>query len=69
MGSEDNDNKECLKWAVIAASEIGKDLQCVLKFKKFTDNYDWSGLEFPVAISNINVFEKKNDVSVNMLAI
>ena len=38
-------------------------------YKKFADNYDWSGLEFPVAINKIGVFEKKNDVSVNVLAI
>ena len=43
--------------------------QCVLNLKKFADNYDWSGLEFLVAINKIGIFEKKNDVSVNVLAI
>ena len=37
--------------------------------RKFTDNYNWSGLEFPVAINKISVFEKKNDVSVMVLAL
>ena len=64
-----NNDEECFKWAVIAASEIWKDLQCVSNLKKFTDNYDWSGLEFPVAINKIGVFKKKNDVSVNILAL
>ena len=62
-------NKGCFKWAVIAASEIGKDLQRVLNLKKFADNYEWSGLEFPVTINKISLFEKKNDVSVNVLAL
>ena len=64
-----NDDEECFKWAVIAASEIGKDLQHVSNLKKFTDNYDWSRLEFPVAINKIGVFEKKNDIPVNILAL
>ena len=63
-----NDNEECFKWAVTAASEIGKDLQCVSNLKKFADNYDWSGLEFPVTINKISVFERKNDISINVLA-
>ena len=54
-----NDDEECFKWAVIAASEIGKDLQQVLNLGKFENKYDWSGLEFPVAINKIGIFEKE----------
>ena len=64
-----NDDKECFKWAVIAASEIGNSTQCLLNLRKFTDHFDWSGLEFPVAINEIDVFERKNDVSVTVLAL
>ena len=64
-----NDDKECFKWAVIAASEIGKDLQRVSNLKKFENKYNWSGLEFPVTINKISIFEKKNDVSVTVLAL
>ena len=64
-----NDDDECFKWAVIAASEIGKDLQCMLNLKKFENNHDRSGLKFLVAIKDIGAFETKNDVSVNLLAI
>ena len=64
-----NDDEECFKWAVIAASEIGKDPQGVSNLKKFADNYNWSGLRFPVAIKDIRVFKTKNDVSVNLLAV
>ena len=38
-----NNDKECFKWAVIAASEICKDPQCMSNLKKFENNYDWSG--------------------------
>ena len=37
--------------------------------RKFTDNYDWSGLKFPVAIKNIKDFEVNNDISVNVLSV
>ena len=64
-----NDDEECFKWAVIAASEIGKDLQHVSNLRKFENNYDWSGLEFPVTINKIGIFERKNDVSITVLAL
>ena len=41
----------------------------VSNLRKFVDNYDWSGLKFPVSIKDIGVFETKNDISVNMLAV
>ena len=37
--------------------------------RKFEKNYDWSGLKFPVSIEDIGVFEIKNGVSLNMLAV
>ena len=33
------------------------------------DNYDWSGLEFPVSIKDIGKFETRNNISVNILAV
>ena len=35
-----NDDEECFKWAVIAASVIGKNSQCVSNLRKFADNYN-----------------------------
>ena len=64
-----NDDEECFKWAVITALEIGKDPQRVSNLRKFENNYDWSGLEFPVTINKIEVFKKKNDVSITVLAL
>ena len=64
------DDEECLKWSVITAENVGmKDPQRVSNLRKFTDNYDWSGLEFPISIKDIGKFETNNNVSVNVLAV
>ena len=64
-----NDDEECFKWVVIAVEKVGmKDPQRVSNLRKFTDNYDWSGLEFPVSIKDIGKFETRNGISVNVLA-
>ena len=65
-----NDNDECFKWSVIAAENAGmKDPQRVSNLRKFMDNYNWSGLEFPVSIKDIGKFETRNNISVNVLAV
>ena len=65
-----NDDEECFKWSVIAAENVGmKDPQRVSNLRKFTDNYDWSGLEFPVSVKDIGKFETRNNISVNVLAV
>ena len=65
-----NDDEECFKWLVIAAENIGmKDPQRVSNLRKFTDNYNWSVLEFPVSIKDIGKFETRNNISVNILAV
>ena len=65
-----NDDEECFKWSVIAAENAGmKDPQLVSNLRNFKDNYDWSGLEFPVSIKDIGKFETRNNISVNVLAV
>ena len=65
-----NDDEECFGWSVIAAENVGmKDPQRVSNLRKFTDNYDWSGLEIPVSIKDIGKIETRNNVSVNALAV
>ena len=41
----------------------------VSSLSEFADNYDWSGLEFPVSLKQIGKFEAKNDISVNVLGL
>ena len=65
-----NDDEECFKWSVITAEKAGmKDPQHVSNLRKFMDNYDWFGLEFPVSIKDIGKFETRNNISVNLLAV
>ena len=65
-----NDNEECFKWSVITVEKVGmKDPHRVSNLRKFTDNYDWSGLEFPVSIKDMGKFETRNNISVNVLAV
>ena len=67
-----NGDKECFKWAVITVDKwmgIDSHPERVSNLREFTDNYDWSGLEFPVSLKQIGKFEAKNDISVNMLGL
>ena len=65
-----NKDEECFKWAVIAAENVRmKDPQCMSNLRKFINNYDWSGLEFPVLIKDISMFEIKNNISINVLVV
>ena len=68
--SPHNDDEECFKWSVIAAENVGmKDPQRVSNLRKFMDNYDWSGLEFPASVKDIGKFETRNNISLNILAV
>ena len=58
-----NVDEECFKWSVITVEKVGmKDPQRVSNIRKYKDNYDWSGLEFPVSIKDIGKFETNNNV-------
>ena len=69
----DNENdKECFKWAITAAlhhKDIKSHPERMPSLKRFAYNYDWSGLEYPVAINKISEFEKKNGIPVNILRV
>ena len=49
-------------------TDIKSHPESVSNLRKFADNYDWSGLKFPVSIKDIGVFETENDISVKVLA-
>ena len=62
---------KCFKWTVIAAlkwREINRDHQRVSKLKRY-DDLDWNGINFPVSTKDINKFELRNRISVNVLAL
>ena len=67
-----NGDEECFNWAIIVADkwmDIDSHPERVSNLREFADNYDWSGLEFPVSLKQIGKFEAKNDISVNVLGL
>ena len=63
---------ECFKWAIIAADkwkEIGNNPERLSKLRKFEDEYNWSGVEFPFTKKSIGKFEDNNRMCVNLLVI
>ena len=73
INPKNENDKECFKWVVTAAShhkEIKSHPEHISNIVGYTNNYNWSGLEFPVAINKINRFEKNNnDIVVYVLGI
>ena len=62
----------CFKWAVIAAlkwEEIDRDHQRVSKLRRYEDEFDWSGISYPVSTKDISKFEVRNRIGVNVLAL
>ena len=49
--------------------DIDSHPERVSNLREFADNYDWSGLEFPVSLKQIGKFEAKNNISVNVLGL
>ena len=67
-----NEDQECFKWAVIAASrweEIDFHPERISKLARFEADFDWSGIGFPVSVKDIKKFELRNQISINLLAI
>ena len=60
------------KWTVIAAlhhQKIKSHPKRISNIIGYANEYNWSGLKFPVAINEINKFEKNNNVSINVLGV
>ena len=66
-----NSDMECFKWAVIAAikwREIGDHPKRISKLRKYEDDFDWDGMKFPASTRDINKFESRNEITINILA-
>ena len=63
---------ECFKWAVIEAmkwEEIGNNPERVSKLRRYEEEFDWSEIEFPGIVRDINKFERNNEIGVNIPAV
>ena len=67
-----NLDMKCFKWSVIAAlkwEEIDSNHQRISKLRRYEDEFDWSGISFPVSTKDISKFETRNRIGVNVLAL
>ena len=49
--------------------EIDRDHQRISKLKRFENNFDWTGVGFPVSFRTIKRFESQSQISINILAV
>ncbi len=63
-----NDDDQCFKWAVTRAlNPVKKDSDRITKeLKNQAEEYDWSGITFPVKVKDIHIWEKNNNKFVNV---
>ena len=67
-----NSDMECFKWAVIAAmkwEEIGRDHQRISKLRRYENDFDCDGIGFPVSFRDIERFESRNEITINISAV
>ena len=72
INPKNENDEECFKCAVTVAlhhKEIKSHPERISNIMRYTNNYNWSRLEFSVAIHKINKFEKDNDISVNVYGV
>ena len=66
-----NLDMECFKWAVIAAmkcEDIGDHPERISKPRRYEDEFDWDGIEFPASFRDIKRFKSRNKITINVLA-
>ena len=64
----ENDN-ECFKWAVTSAvfSQEKNAERLSKQMRKDSEKFDWTGIEFPVSLKQIDKFENNNPYAINVL--
>ena len=64
-----NLDEKCFKWAVIAGLKWG-EIDChserVNKLRQYENEFNWSGITYPVSTKNIGKFERMNEIGVNL---
>ena len=66
-----NSDMECFKWAVIAAmkwKDVGDHPEMISKLRRYEDDFDWTGIKFPLSFRDIKRFEPRNEITINILA-
>ena len=63
-----NEDHHCFKWCIARAmNPVAKNSERISKLLiKQSEEFNWSGIEFPVSLKDINKFEKNNNMSINV---
>ena len=63
-----NNDNECFKWCVTAAiyPSTNHPERITKKSREDSKKFDWTGIEFPVSLKQIRLFEKNNDLAINV---
>ncbi len=63
-----NDDNQCFKWAVTRALNfIDSNTERVTKeLREQTKKYDWSNIEYPTKVDDIHIWEKNNNILINV---
>lgn len=62
-----NDDEKCFKWALLSALySVDKDPQRLYHYKKYSNELDFNGIDFPVEITKIPKIEKMNNLAINV---
>src|SRR5277367_3957754 len=65
-----NKDNKCFMWTILSAlHKVEKDPQRVSHYKKYENELNFDGIEFPVKISDIEKFEKLNKISILVVGI
>jgi len=61
-----NDDNRCFEWAILSALyPIGKDPQRTSKYQAHLGKLNFTGIEFPVKVSDLDKFEQQNpDIAI-----
>ncbi|KAF4531833.1 hypothetical protein B566_EDAN000859 [Ephemera danica] len=63
-------DNECFKWSVCASQHKGQHAENIENLKQYVNQFDWSGISFPTALTDVVKFEKNNKkVSINVFAL
>ena len=61
---------DCFKWAVLAELHPTDDnLNRMENYLQYVDLYDFSSLPFPVPLSSVALFAKRNNISINVYGV
>jgi hypothetical protein len=60
-------DQECFKWSVLnAIHPVAKHTERLSNYSKIDHGLDFSGLEFPLKVSDIPKFERENNIAIHL---